>query len=154
MRRVVLLGCLVLVSLWETAGSAVAEADVALSAAADGTLVLVGNGWRPGQQLALSLDHDVFPALADSAGGFEVRTAVPPGVTPPPRLMVRRLDPSTPAFARLLPAGEPLPTPHPLAILFAQSLAMGAVLFTLSAGGLGVLTVAVRSLATRQRTHG
>jgi hypothetical protein len=154
MRRGVLLGWLLLVSLMGTASSALAEAEVALSPAGDGTLLLVGSGWRPGQQLAVSLDDDVFPALADSAGGFEVRTGVPAGGTAPPRLTVRRLDTSAPAFARLLPTSEPPPTPHPLAILFAESLAMGAILFALSAGGLGALTVALRSAIARQRTHG
>jgi len=153
MRRGVLLGWLLLVSLWGPASSASAEAEVAMSPAADGTLLLVGNGWRPGQQLALSVDDDVFPALADSAGGFEVRTGVPAGVSATPRLTVRRLDTSGPAFARLLPTAEPPPTPHPLAMLFAESLAMGAIVFALSAGGLGVLTVALRSVMARQHSN-
>ena len=42
------------VVVWVTPSSALAQPEVQLETAADGRLLLVGNGWRPGQKLVVS----------------------------------------------------------------------------------------------------
>ena len=102
----------------------VAEAapQVWLTHATDGTLIVVGDGWRAGQVLQVSLGRDHFPAYVDSAGGFEVPTGLAGSRGP---LAVRA--PRDFAFAEL-PTADAARTPNPLAIAFAQSLADGASL--------------------------
>ena len=139
------------VALLGAVGSALAQAEVSLEPATDGTLVLVGNGWRPGQRLVVTVGHDVYPAMADSAGGFELRTGQAATGAAPPLLTVRRQELSTLAFAAL--GADPRhDQPHPFAVLFAESLAMGAALFALTAGGISAVVVAGRTIHSR-RTH-
>jgi hypothetical protein len=139
------------IALFGAAGTALAQAEVSLEPASDGTLVLVGNGWRPGQRLVVTVGHDVYPAMADSAGGFELRTGQAVTGTAPPLLSVRRHNVSTLAFAAL-GADARRDQPHPFAVLFAESLAMGAALFALAAGGISALVVTGRTIQSR-RTH-
>jgi hypothetical protein len=142
---------LLVIGLFGAAGPALAQADVSLVPAPDGTLVLVGDGWRPGQRLVVTVGHDVYPAMADSAGGFELRTGQAATGAAPPLLTVRRQELSTLAFAAL-GADPRRDQPHPFAILFAQSLAMGAALFALTAGGISALVLTGRTIHSR-RTH-
>jgi hypothetical protein len=138
------------VALLGAVGSALAQAEVSLEPAPDGTLVLVGNGWRPGQRLVVTVGHDVYPAMADSAGGFELRTGQA-ATGAAPLLSVRRQEVSTLALAAL-GADPRRDQPHPFAVLFAESLAMGAALFALTAGGISAVVVAGRTIHSR-RTH-
>jgi len=123
---------------------------VSLSPKPDGTLVLVGSGWRPGQELVISLGTDQFPALADSTGSFEVPTGLLVSGGPPLSMTVRRPDASSLAFAHLAPPPV-LDGPNPFALLFAQSLAMGATWFGLSAGGLGLAALGARAIRARKQ---
>jgi len=54
-----------------------AASDLRLRRAADGTWVVVGSGWRPGDHLTVSVGSATFAALADGAGDFEVETGLP-----------------------------------------------------------------------------
>jgi len=135
-------------SLLASANAAAAAADVSLDPAPDGTLVLVGSGWRPGQQLVVSVGHDVYPAMADSTGGFEVRTGLAANAAPA-ALTVRRQDTSALAQTRLSIA-QRREGAHPYAVLFAQSLATGAALFAVSACGIGALVLTARSVLARR----
>lgn len=143
-----LVGALAAVSVLATAEVAFAASGVSLDPKPDGTLSLVGNGWRPGQELVVSLGTDEFPAVADSSGSFEIPTGLLVKGGPPLSITVRRVDPRSLAFGHLGPPPE-LDGPNPFALLFAQSLASGAQLFALTAGGLTVLRVAVRALRAR-----
>ena len=135
-----------------TAGTALAQPDVSLEPTADGTLLLVGNGWRSGQRLVVSVGHDLYPAVADSAGGFEVRTGQPLSNAANATLSVRREDSSTLGLVPLRVV--PMPDqPHPFAVLFAQSLMMGAVFLTLSAGSVGILLLIAHTIHPLRQTH-
>jgi hypothetical protein len=125
--------------------AALAAPEVALKAAADGTLSVIGTGWRPGQRLVVSVGADNFPARADSTGSFEVMTGL---ASSEGRVAVHRPDPRSTVAARSAALGEAY-VPDPLAVLFTQSMAIGAVLSTLAAGGLAILTLAARSLRPR-----
>ena len=125
---------------------ALAAPDVSLQAAADGTLSVIGTGWRPGQRLVVSLGPDSFPARADSTGSFEVTTGL---ASYQGQLAVHRPDPRPAAPARSAAPGDAY-VPDPLAVLFTQSMAIGAALSTLAAGGLAILTRAARSLRPRR----
>jgi hypothetical protein len=120
----------VLAWLLASAGASVvwAEPDVSMSGAADGTVLLVGSGWKPGQQLIVSVGREIFPTQADTAGSFEIHTTLPFDATSGAALSVRPFAGSL-SFAALPPApiapAAP-PAPHPLAVLFAQSIADGA----------------------------
>ena len=140
-----LIAALLLVLFSSLVNSAFAEPLVSLEPATDGTLLLVGKGWRPGQKLVVSAGRDLFPATADGAGDFEVATGLPAAVGPGTRLSVKRQDPSLMAMAQLIV--PPLTqAPNPLAVLFAQSLATGAELLALSGVALGLLRVGIRRL--------
>ena len=52
-RRGVLAGALLLIVLNATFSVALAAPDMSVQPAADGTLLVVGNGWRPQQQLVV-----------------------------------------------------------------------------------------------------
>ena len=83
-----------------------------------------------GQELVVSLGTDAYPAVADSTGSFEVPTGLLVSNGPPLSITVRRADPSSLAFAHLGPPPE-VDVPNPFALLFAESLAMGARFFGL-----------------------
>jgi hypothetical protein len=134
--------------VWVTASSALAQPEVSLAPAADGSLVVVGNGWRPGQRLAVSVGQDVYPIFADSAGGFEVATGQAGPIDQP--LRVHRLDIAAPAMARLQYALEfppdtaPTSAPNPLAVVFAESVLSGAGWGGLVFAGLGAIALVRR----------
>jgi hypothetical protein len=149
----VLLGWLLLAALWTTPASvALGEPIVSLESASDGTLTLVGRGWRSGQSLVVSIGQDVFPALADSVGDFEIQTGLSDSGGPLGPLTIRHPERETLAFGRLGPPGEP-DLPHPFAVLFAQSLAMGAGLCALTGAGLGLAFMTTRPLRSRRNRH-
>jgi hypothetical protein len=149
LRRGVFLVWLLLVALAGFTSVAHAEPHVSLEPALDGTFVLVGRGWRPAARLVLSVGRDVFPAEADSAGEFEVQTGLPVTAGPFGPVSIRRQEPTSLAFARLAAPADP-ELPHPFAVLFARSLAMGAGWLALSAGGLGLAMLAARPLRSRR----
>ena len=145
-----LVGALVVAAFVGTAGPVFASAAVSLDPAPDGTLMLVGRGWRPGQELVISLGTDTYPAQADSSGSFEVPTGLLISGGPPLSMTVRRPDRSALAFAQLAPTPAP-EGQNPFALLFAESLAMGAKFFGLGAGGLGLAALVLRAIRARQR---
>jgi hypothetical protein len=130
-----------LVVVWVTTSSALAQQEVSMTPGADGNVLLVGNGWRPGQRLVLTVGRDVYPAFVDSAGGFEVATGTAPLAGQV--VLVRPLAASaTPAMARLDLETEP--GPNPFAVLFAESLLAGGGLLVGVGGGLGLIAGARR----------
>lgn len=138
-----------LVAAWllvvATAAPALAAPDVATRAAADGTTVVVGNGWRPGQKLAVIVGGDLFTAQADQTGEFEITTPLPFNPLATPQLAVRAL-PDT--FSIAPPTAAP-PKPHPLAVLFARSLATSAAWLSIAAAALVAGLVSRRVLLIR-----
>jgi hypothetical protein len=140
---------LLLAALLGTASLALAVPLVSLDAAPDGTLRLVGNGWRPGQRLVVSVGPDLFAAVADSTGSFEVATGLTASAGPPATVSVRPQSRARLAFSSLgLPpqAAEP----NAWAVLFAQGLATGAGIFGFSAAVLGAAVLARRTYRRRR----
>jgi len=127
---------------------ALAAPEVSLDPAPDGTLTVVGNGWRPGQHLVVNLGRASFPALADSTGSFEVSTGLVSYQGP---LAVHRPASSSLASARLGPAEDPV-VPNPLAVLFAQSLVSGIGLAGVLGGVVGLAMAVARSIRSRHQT--
>src|ERR1700737_3087537 len=114
---------LMVVALLGMTSVALAQPHVSLDPAPDGSLVLVGSGWRPGQRMVVSVGRDQFPVLADSVGDFEIQTGLVSAAAPPEQLAVHR-----PGAQITQAAGDqPLlsATPHPFAVLFAKSLMTG-----------------------------
>lgn len=133
---------------------ALAAAGVTLDPKPDGTLALVGSGWRPGQELVISLGTDAYPVLADSTGSFEVPTGLLVTSGPPLSITIRHPDASSLAFAHPGPPPEHeqnVDGPNPFAVLFAEGLATGAKVFAVSAGGLGLTALAARAVRARAR---
>jgi hypothetical protein len=142
----------VLVGSLGATSTALAQAQVSLEPASDDTLLLVGTGWRYGQKLSITVGHDIYPAVADSAGGFEIRTGQPVTNAAAATLSVHREDTSTRAFLALS-AAPPRDEPHPFAVLFAQGLAMGSQVFALAAGSIGVLMLTAHTIQSRRYTR-
>jgi len=145
-RWVAMLGVLAWLLASTSPGLVWAEPDVSMSGADDGTVLLVGSGWKPGQQLLVSVGREIFPTQADTAGGFEIHTTLPFDATSGAALSVRPFASSL-NFAALPPA--PLapaapPTPHPLAVLFAHAVADGATWL-----GAGCLALAAAGASAR-----
>ncbi len=124
---------------------ALAAPEVSLGPAPDGTLTVVGNGWRPGQHLVVNLGRASFTALADSTGSFEVSTGLVSYQGP---LAVHRPATSSLASARLGPAEDPV-VPNPLAVLFVQSLVRGVGLVALLGGVVGLGMGVARAIRSR-----
>jgi hypothetical protein len=152
LRWAVLVGVLAATTFLGTADLALAAAAVSLDPRPDGTLVLVGSGWRPGQELVISLGTDAFPALADATGSFEIPTGLLVTSGPPLSITIRHPDASSLAFAHLGPPADP-GSSNPFAVLFAESLAMGAKVFAFSAGGLSLTALATRAVRARGRAR-
>jgi len=146
----VFVGCLAGAVFLGTAGPVVAASGVSLDPKPDGTIVLVGSGWRPGQELVISLGTDTYPAQADSSGNFEVPTGLTVTGGPPLSITVRRRETSALAFAHLGPPPDS-DLPNPFAVLFAESLAFGAKILAFAAGGLGLALLSIRALRARAR---
>jgi hypothetical protein len=150
----VLVGVLAATTFLGTADLALAAAAVSLDPRPDGTLVLVGSGWRPGQELVISLGTDAFPALADATGSFEIPTGLLVTSGPPLSITIRHPDASSLAFTHLSPAPEQsLDSPNPFAVLFAESLAMGAKAFAFTAAGLSLTALGTRAIRARGRAR-
>jgi len=135
-----------LVWLLVSTGPVWAEPDVSMRGADDGTVLLVGSGWKPGQQLIVSVGREIFPTQADTAGGFEIHTTLPFDATSGAALSVRPLS-GTLNFAPLPPApvvAAAPPAPHPLAVLFAHAVADGATWL-----GAGCLALAAAGASAR-----
>jgi hypothetical protein len=97
--------------------SALAASDLRLQRAADGTWLVEGHGWRPGDALVVSLGLERFTTYVDDAGDFEVATGV---ATYQGDLAVHHLG-------RLALPSAPVGL-HPLAVALVQGLAEGAAL--------------------------
>jgi hypothetical protein len=150
-RRGALALTLVIVGFAGGARIAAAQPQVSLDASPDGTLTLVGDGWRPGERLVVSVGRQVYPASADTTGSFEVRTGLAPGGPPAPVAVHRQADLAA-AFARLGPS-EAADRPHPFAVLFAKALVSGIGLLGLAATAVALATGSGRALRAyvRQR---
>ena len=109
-----------------------AASDLRLQRANDGTLVVVGSGWRPGHRLVVSLGQELFTTYADGAGDFEIPTG----------LSTYHGDLTVHRVTRMALPRAPL-APHPVAVLLAQGFAEGAAL-TGALIGLAMLTIGVR----------
>ncbi len=150
-QRGIYLAWLVIVALLGTTSTALAEPRVSLDPAPDGSLVLVGSGWRPGQRMMVSVGRDQFPVLADSVGDFEVPTGLAATGGPPEPLAVHGPYPRiSPAMINQMRQSE---TPHPFAVLFAQTLMTGASVLGLSAAGIGCALLAARFVQIRRGTR-
>lgn len=103
---------------------------------ANGMVRVVGNGWRPGDQLALTLGQNHYDAFVDSAGGFDVATGLP------------RLQGALAVHhvARMEATTITSPPASPLAIWFAQSVLMGAAYV----GALACLGLVARQVLRRR----
>ena len=139
---------LMVVALFGATNVALAEPRVSLEPAPDGTLILVGSGWRAGQQMVVSIGPDFFPALADAVGEFELPTGLVSTGGPPEPLAVHRTDAQTTPAAVARPLQPD--TPHALAVLFAQALLSGAAFLGISAAGIGLMSLGVRFVHARR----
>jgi hypothetical protein len=148
LRRGVILVWLLLALCAGSTSAALAEPIVSLEPAPDGTYVLVGSGWRPEAQLFVSVGPHVYSASVDPIGEFEVPTGLSALSGPFGPLSVHREERPTVAYAQLvvLPDAE---QPHPFAVLFAQSIVMGAGLLGLGIAGLALVALAARPLWVR-----
>jgi len=138
---------LVLVALLGTTGVALAEPQVSLDPAPDGSLILVGRGWRPAQRMMISVGRDQFPVQADSVGDFEVATGLAAGGPPEPLAVHRPYPQVTPAMLAVMRQTD---TPHSFAVLFAQTLLTGTAFVGLGVAGLGFMALAARIVHTRR----
>src|SRR5258707_15654905 len=122
-RGIVLVWWAVLVALLGTTRVALAEPQISLDPSSDGSLVLVGRGWRPAQRMMVSVGREEFQVQADSVGDFEVPTGLAATGGPQEPLAVHRsYHQVTPPMLALIHQTD---TPHPFAVLFAQSLLTG-----------------------------
>jgi hypothetical protein len=150
-RGIFLTWWLLLAALLGTTSVALAEPRVSLDPAPDGSLILVGRGWRPAQRMMVSVGRDQFPVQADSVGDFEVPTGLAATGGPPEQLAVHQPYPQiTPAMLAVM---RPTNAPHPFAVLFAQTLLTGAASVGLGAAGLGFLALAAHILRIRRGTR-
>jgi hypothetical protein len=148
---IVLVGWAVLVALLGTTSVALAEPQISLDPSPDGSLVLVGRGWRPAQRMMVSVGRDEFQVQADSVGDFEVPTGLAASGGPPEPLAVHRpYQQVTPAMLVLM---RPADAPHPFAVLFAQAFLTGTALAGVGVVGLGFVLLAARVLQIRRRTR-
>jgi hypothetical protein len=131
---IVLVSCCVLCSPAATAAAA-PQAEFIL--ATDGTVVLVGTGWHPAQELVISLGGGRIVAYTDASGEFELSTGLP---AYPGGLSIHR-------SSFVTPPSNQIDAPHPYAVLFAQALAKGVLLLAVAAGAL----LSLRPLFRRQR---
>lgn len=137
MRRGALLVVLFIGALLLPAQAVLAASTVELKHASDGTLVIVGEGWRAGP-LVVSLGQDRFTAYVDSAGDFEVRTGLTLAQGP---IAVHHAQPSDMAMLALDVAPSP---PSPLAIALIEGLADGVRSVAAIGAVAFVLLVAIR----------
>jgi hypothetical protein len=114
--------------------TALAASEVEIRHAADGTLVVVGSGWRHGA-LQVSLGADRFTAYADATGDFEVETGL---ASYSGDLAVHHLT---------LVHVEPMAlSPSPLGALLAQTVAQGCALLAVAA----TTALLIRKIARRR----
>jgi hypothetical protein len=148
---IVLVGWAVLVALLGTTSVALAEPQISLDPSPDGSLVLVGRGWRPAQRMMVSVGRDEFQVQADSVGDFEVPTGLAASGGPPEPLAVHRpYQQVTPAMLVLM---RPADAPHPFAVLFAQAFLTGTAFAGVGVVGLGFVLLGARVVQIRRRTR-
>jgi hypothetical protein len=129
------------------ASAATAASEVELTHAADGTLVVLGSGWRPSRQLVVSLGQEHFTADVDETGDFEIPTGLA-GLNGDLAVHHAALASAT--------IGEAPVSPSPLAVLFARSLVEGALVLVALFGVvvLGAYGIrAVREVGYPRRKH-
>jgi hypothetical protein len=98
--------------------------------------------------MMVSVGRDEFQVQADSVGDFEVPTGLTASGGPQELLAVHRpYHQVTPAMLALIHQTD---TPHPFALLFAQSLLTGLAFAGLGATGLGLTLLAARIVRTRR----
>jgi hypothetical protein len=148
---IVLVWWTVLVALLGTTSVALAEPQISLDPSPDGSLVLVGRGWRPAQRMMVSVGRDEFQVQADSVGDFEVPTGLAASGGPPEPLAVHRpYQQVTPAMLMLM---RPADAPHPFAVLFAQAFVTGTAFAGVGVVGLGFALLAARVVQIRRGTR-
>ena len=151
-QRGIQLAWVVMAALLGTTSIARAEPLVSIDPAPDGTLILVGSGWRPGSRMVVSVGRDQFPAQADAVGDFEIQTGLVSTGSPPELLAVHRPDADSPDT---MAAPQPQPdTAHSFAVLFAQSVMMGAAFLALSGSCLGLVALGTRYLHIKRSARG
>lgn len=135
---------LLLAALMAPARVALATSSVELKHAADGTLLVVGEGWRSGQPLVLTLGQERYLAYVDSAGAFEVVTGLTSSQGP---LVVHHPQSGDLAMLALEPTPPP---PSPLAVALVQGFVDGLR----TVAGLGAVAVlllaAIRPIRNRR----
>jgi hypothetical protein len=132
MRRGVLAGVFMFALLVAPAHAA---SDLEMRRGADGTWVVVGSGWRPGDHLVVSVGPTTFAALADGAGDFEVKTGL--------QAYQGEVAVHHQAEAALSMLALPSMGPNPLAVALVQGLAQG-VLLTAALLGLSLVALGLR----------
>lgn len=132
---------LVLFILLAMPASAFAAQQTSVEPGTDGTLIVIGSGWRPTEMLVVRLGTDQFVAYTDSSGSFELTTGL---YSYEGALVVRRADPS-------MLATQVAARPSPLAVFFAESVAHGAALLAICLALLGALSMTTRALAGKRR---
>jgi hypothetical protein len=109
-----------------------AASDLQLLHGPDGTWHVIGTGWRPGDQLEVSVGVSRFATYVDGAGDFDV----PTGLTTMGQVAVHHATEGRMAMGSL--ATET----NPMAAVLVQGLAEGAAIMSLSVGllllGLGI----------------
>lgn len=119
---------------------ALAAQEAALQSAPDGTLIVVGTGWHPLEDVVVTLGDERFMAYTDSTGTFELYTGLS---TFEGALTVRRAEGSA-----LPPVGSS--KPHPLAVLFAESVAQGTALLAVCVVAFAALSLSARTLLRKR----
>lgn len=140
MRRVGLIIAWFLSAWLSQSSSALAASDVELKHATDGTLVVVGSGWRHGELLVIDVGQQQFNVRADASGDFELPTGL---AASSGELTVRHAA----TMSDLGFASMATRTPSPFAVLFAWSVAEGVALLAVMTGLMLVLA------GVRRRVH-
>ena len=130
----------VVLALLLPANAAWAASTVDLKHASDGTLLVVGEGWRPGA-LVVTLGQDRFTAQVDSAGDFEVATGLTLGRGPLALHHVQGTE---------MPMLALESSPSPLSVALVEGLADGLRDF-LTSGLVATVLIATRQLIKKRR---
>jgi hypothetical protein len=136
----VLIGWLLLFGLMLLPSPALAASEVQLKHASDGTLLVIGSGYRRDQELVVRLGRQHFSVRADASGEFELATGL---VSYGGGLSIQHAAAQDLPFVALAAAA-----PNPMAVLFAWSLAEGCVLL----GGVAGVWLLMLGIIRRRRS--